>query len=638
VISCRTLGPVEVTCEGAAAPPELLWRKHLALLVYLARSPRRSRTREHLAGLLWGDRPEAAARHSLREAIRVLKRSLGEPLVDASGEEVRLADDAVALDVDGLEAHLEARRFDQATDLALGEFMEGFAVPDAPAIEDWLAAERLHWRGRSVEALVGHSAECARRGRLAQAVDAARRALQLDPTAAAAARAAMGALALSGERAAALDAYAAIESRLREAAGVEPDAALRDLAERVRAERVWRLPAAEAAPRLGAESRRAPLAGRERELAALLSAWDACRAGRAAAAAFVGGDPGVGKTRLAEEVVARARLDGAAVSAVRAVAADAAEPWAGVLALARGGLAEAPGVSGAPPGALAAFAAKVPEWADRFPGARGAAPLAPAAALAEVLRAALEERPVVLFLDDAHWLDGASLEAAAGLLRDLARSPLFLLLTASTAAPREELDALRVRVGRDVPGTALRLEALPPAALQSLARWAFPSYGDVEVDRISRRVATDSAGLPLLAVELLHAVALGLDLHGTSGAWPAEHRTLDATLPGDLPDAVVAAIRMGYRRLGKDAQAALAAAAALGERTGAALLARATGLDAARLDAALDELEWQRWLAADARGYSFVARLARDVVARDMLTPGQRQRILQAAGAAPPRA
>jgi hypothetical protein len=183
-----------------------------------------------------------------------------------------------------------------------------------------------------------------------------------------------------------------------------------------------------------------------------------------------------------------------------------------------------------------------------------------------------------------------------------------------------------------VPGVAVRLAPLPSTALQALARWAFPSYSEVEIDRVARRVATDSAGLPLLAVELFHAVALGLDLHRTAGAWPAEHHTLDQTLPGDLPDAVVAAIRIGFRRLGKDAQTALAAASVLGERAEVRTLAKATGFAPERLAAALDEAEWQRWVAADARGYSFVARIVRDCIAREMLTEGQRRRVLEAAG------
>jgi hypothetical protein len=77
----------------------------------------------------------------------------------------------------------------------------------------------------------------------------------------------------------------------------------------------------------------------------------------------------------------------------------------------------------------------------------------------------------------------------------------------------------------------------------------------------------------------------------------------------------------------------LAAASVLGDRVTARLLARATKLDAEHAAAALDELEWQRWLAAEARGYAFVARIVRDVVARDMLTEGQRLRLLEAADA-----
>jgi hypothetical protein len=56
-------------------------------------------------------------------------------------------------------------------------------------------------------------------------------------------------------------------------------------------------------------------------------------------------------------------------------------------------------------------------------------------------------------------------------------------------------------------------------------------------------------------------------------------------------------------------------------------LVAATGLEEEAVDEALDELEWNRWLVAEKRGYAFVARIVRDVVARDMLTPGQRRRI-----------
>jgi hypothetical protein len=69
----------------------------------------------------------------------------------------------------------------------------------------------------------------------------------------------------------------------------------------------------------------------------------------------------------------------------------------------------------------------------------------------------------------------------------------------------------------------------------------------------------------------------------------------------------------------------------LGDLVPAATLGRAVGLGADETALALDELEWHRWLVSEPRGYSFVARIVRRVVERDMVTPGQRQRLLDAA-------
>jgi len=637
VIHLRTLGPPAVTVDGAEPPASLLWRKHLALLVYLARSPHRVRTREHLIGVLWGDRPENAARHSLREAVHHLRGAAGEDGVDASGEQVRLADGAVALDVDDLEAAAAQGDWARAASLAGGEFLEGFSVPDAQEFEDWLGAERAAWRRRSVDVLTHHAQDLARSGRASDAAAEGRRALALDPLSDAAAAAAIHALALAGERGAALETYDAFVARLAAQVGGAPGEALVALAERVRSEKAWRLPAGiEPEQRRGAESRRSPLIGRERELGALLMLWEACRQEPRATVAFLAGDPGVGKTRLAEELLARARLAGAATAHARAVPADADDAWSALTGLANGGLLEAPGLAAAAPASLAAFAARLPDWADRFPDARRTAPAAPAQAFADLLRAACGEQPLVLLLDDAQCSDRDSLLALGAALRDLQRAPLFVLIAAAPFPAREELDEIKARVPRDVAGAALTLAPLGADALRALAAWAMPSYAAADLARLSRRVGADSAGLPLLAVELLHAVALGLDLPGDEPRqpWPAEHRTLDQSLPGELPDAVVAAIRIGFRRLSKDAQTVLAAAAVLGDRVAARALVKGTQLEAERVTAALDELEWQRWLSAEARGYAFVARIVRDVVARDMITEGQRLRVLEAAGAA----
>ena len=119
----------------------------------------------------------------------------------------------------------------------------------------------------------------------------------------------------------------------------------------------------------------------------------------------------------------------------------------------------------------------------------------------------------------------------------------------ATYPQRAELDELRSRIGRDLEGGAVRLRRLDRAALRGLAE---QMLRDTTRSRSSAWCAgwrADSAGLPLFAVELLRAVALGLDLGTIAGIWPEPLRTLDQSLPGDLPDAVVAAIRVAYRRL-----------------------------------------------------------------------------------------
>ncbi|HXF95352.1 MAG TPA: hypothetical protein VNI61_04555, partial [Gemmatimonadales bacterium] len=236
-------------------------------------------------------------------------------------------------------------------------------------------------------------------------------------------------------------------------------------------------------------------------------------------------------------------------------------------------------------------------------------------------------------IDDAQWVDRESLLALGRALRDLARAPLCVVFTTTPRPLRPELEGLRTRLRRELLGVTVRLSPLSQDDLRVLARWAFPRYSETELDRVVRRIATDSAGLPLLAVELFHAVALGLDLSTTGAAWPAPAKTLLDSLPGDLPDAVVGAIRVGFRRLTPPAQQVLKAAAVLGERVPADVLGRATALAGPELTAALDQLEWERWLTFEPRGYAFLARIVRQVVERDMVLAGQRERILQAVSA-----
>lgn len=628
MIFCRTLGPPLVTIDGAPPPPALLWRKHLALLVYLARSPERSRTREHLTALLWGDKPDSAARQSLREAVRVLRRSLGDPGVHADSRTIALDPAAVTLDTDQFEA-LESRGdLDAAAALVDGEFMEGFTVPDASPFEDWLAVERTRWRSKSVGAVVASCDLSIARGQVHEAAATALRAIALDPTSNRAVQRAMRAHALLGERAVALTCFDQFTQRLGDL-DLQPNHETTALATRVRAQRTWNLPASVPRDeRSGAQLRRAPLVGREQELERLLESWHESVNDRRALTLLIVADAGIGKTRLAEEFEARARLAGAIVATVRGVEADRQRPFSAILGIAEG-LANAPGVAAAPPEALAAFTHRLPDWTDRF-GAPKNTPMPLDAALSRIVGVIADEHPVVLLLDDAQWSDRESLLGLVALTRDVATRPLAVGFALEPHPSRSELDNLRSLIGRDVAGVTVRPGPLDETALRRLATWALPTSDEDQIDRVARRVHADSAGIPLLAVELLHAVALGLELEHVPGVWPAPFHTLSQTMPGDLPDAIIAAIRVGFRRLSQPAQQVLAGTSVLPEPVSEQLLAAALGLDPGTLAAALDELEWQRWLSADARGYAFVARIVRDVIARDMLTTGQKERILRA--------
>jgi DNA-binding SARP family transcriptional activator len=627
-VVCHVLGPARITVRGEDAPPELLWRKHLALLVYLARSPRRGRTREHLVGLLWSDRDEKQARHSLSEALRVYRRVLGDAGIEADVDQVRLADGALALDCDIFAERRAREDWIGAAELVAGEFLEGLAVPDASAFEDWLTAERGLWRGQCLDALVRAAETLVARGDPGRAAALAQRALEIDPAAEPAAHVTMRALALAGDRTGALRIAEELARELADQFAAAPGPETLRLAERIREGRVGRR--FHVAPEPGRS--RPPLIGRAVELAQLSVAWEAIRAGgKRGQIVLVEGELGLGKTRLIEEIVARAQLDDATVARARLVPAEEARAWSGLTGLLAGGLGEAPGLAGASASALASLGALDPDVATRFPAQ--AVPLPVAAAWSAAARAAAAEQPLLLALDDAQFLDRETAGALPGLARDVAGHAVLLVIGVTTGVPSAgRFDELRSRIGRDLAGTAIRLGSFDTAALRALVTWGLPRYGPAEADRLVRRLERDTAGIPLLAVSLVEAVAEGFRLSPETASWPAPKRTLVDTLPGDLPAAVVGAVCARFHRLPAPAQQVLGAAAALergggeGGRVEAEGLAHATGLEQAVVNAALDRLEWDRWLVTDARGYVFAAPIEREILLQEMLTPGQVQR------------
>ena len=629
MIECLTIGTWEARQGGKSPPAALTWRKNFGLLVYLARSPKRTRTRDHLIGLLWADKDEAKARRSLNVALSTLRQCLGDDGVATESDRVRLAAGTVRLDVDRFEQLVQVGDLKGAAEFfPHGErhtFLDGLVIPDAPGFEDWLTRERSAVAGRAVDVLTRRSTELLDLGRIREADELARRALGIDDLYEPAVRAAMRARATLHDRSGALALHAAFTARLRDTLGAAPDAETEALASRLK--RDWAPAVKQATPEapLAEPARRAPLEERAEALEHLLLAWKICRTQPSRTVLLVDGDAGMGKTRLVTEFSARARIDGAAVLGIRAVLADLTNPWSGVRALCHGGLLTTPGASGAAPVALAALRDELSNTAQLAP------------ALEEVVQAITDEQPLVILLDDAQWLDRESLLALLATIRDPRLAPLVLVLaTTHEPPPRPEIDEVRARIGRDIAGTAVRLGPLPFEAIRRMARWALPlgkdAAAEAQLERVARRVLADSAGIPLLAVALLDAVAVGLELGEKEGAWPRPGQTLDHTFPGDLPDNVVGAIRVMFGRANADAQRVLVVLAVLGNRVPRAALERACGLEPAKLDAALAELEWKQWVTAEPRGYAFVARILGEVVSRDMVVEGERLRIREHAG------
>src|SRR3989449_6411590 len=96
----------------------------------------------------------------------------------------------------------------------------------------------------------------------------------------------------------------------------------------------------------------------------LTAAWQRARGGRGQVV-IVEGEPGEGKTRLIEELVAHARLDDASVATARVVPAEQQAEWSALAGLLAGGLGDAPGLAGAPPRALAGLAVLAGDLGDR---------------------------------------------------------------------------------------------------------------------------------------------------------------------------------------------------------------------------------------------------------------------------------
>lgn len=572
------LGAIEVSVGGE--PVDLGTPKQRSLVAALALSRGRAVSVDTIVDLLWGDAPPAAVGGTLQGYVSQLRRVL-EPDRPRRAPATLLVTVAPGYALRTGPAALDAARFEQAVGEAhrllqgQGDAVAGLRLPrgDLERVAAELDAALALWRGTPYAELGEADAAVAERARLEELrlvarEDRAAAGLALGEHATVAAELealtaahplrerlwGLRALALvrAGRQADALDVLRQVREILDEELGLEPTAELRELQTAVLRQDPrldWTPAEADAVPAPAPAPPPAvpepeeqvapwPMAGRDAELDALLQQLDRAATGLPTYAVLTG-DPGIGKSRLAAELVLRARRRGTRVLVGRCSQDDGAPPlwpWKSVLdSLGVDLLDDAPGNEGE--------GGQFRAW-ER---------------IARTVRTAALEQPTLVVLDDLHWADSSTLRVLRLLVETTDQAPLMVLGTWRThPEPTGELAAAAETLAR-MHALRLRLDGLPAADVAAVFE-GVTSRGLGTEEAAALHTRTD--GNPFFLVELAR-------LAGERGT------------PGDaaLPTAVSDVLNRRLLRLPEQTVAALRSAAIVGRHFDTHTLAAVTGID-----------------------------------------------------------
>jgi DNA-binding SARP family transcriptional activator len=494
-----TLGGASLWCAPDDGEPiQILGPgKPLAVLVYLAFSPGRSATREHLIDLLWADLELEAARHALRQTLWYLRQRLGPDVILARDGNLTLCTTLEADRDEFLEA-LDRLDFERAVELYGGEFLPVFAAPGGADFERWADLERFRLRSLFLRAAESLVRDWLSTGHAARAKELATRARDADPNDESAWRLLLEALLAANDRVAAEIEAHALEQGLAEA-DLPPEPATRSLLAVVRETPTETESEAPEHRTLIAE-----LIGREEEFSAIVAAWQAARSGQGRHVHMTGA-AGLGKTRLLSDVHARLRAMGARAVQVRANPGERHVPYAlaSELALALADLRGAAAISQGAAGALVALNPSLsalysapPDRATDLEALRHRE-----IALAELLAAVADEQPVALLIDDVHWADAPSRQTIVSLLGKLGAQRVLLASTARLDPEGAIAGSVTER---------LTLQPLSENGTQAL----LASLGSLPTapwaERLPEELHAATLGSPLLILETLrHALEQG---------------------------------------------------------------------------------------------------------------------------------
>jgi DNA-binding SARP family transcriptional activator/pimeloyl-ACP methyl ester carboxylesterase len=227
MLRLELLGPFAIARDG---PITLRNKKAQALLAFLALNPGHH-SRERLAGLLWPDSPDEAARQSLRQCVSALRRDLAELPLVADHDQISLPGGAVSSDVDEFSraiADPSTASLKRAVALYRGHLLDGLNAR-SELFDEWLRGERTQLRMAALSAFRTLLQEFETAGAREDAIALGHRLLAIEPLQEEIHRALMRLYAKAGQTALALRQYQRCETILRKDLDVEPDQQTRAL-------------------------------------------------------------------------------------------------------------------------------------------------------------------------------------------------------------------------------------------------------------------------------------------------------------------------------------------------------------------------------------------------------------------------
>ena len=594
-----------------------------SLFAYLLLHADAPQPRAHLSFTFWPDASESSGRNNLRQLLHQLRQALPDPdrCLRADANSVQWSPDSFySLDVVLFDrAVAEAEAAGRAGDAAhhrtclerAVDLCQGPLLPSC--YDDWIGPERERLARRceaAAAALVGLLEE---QREYASAIARVRHWLQHDPLDEEACRWLMRLLALTGDRVAALQAYRQHADALQRELAAEPSPATARAYERIR-------DAAPDPPAPSGGQERTPtassLVGRQTEWSRLREAWERAVLGRASVA-LVTGDAGIGKSRLAEELLHWAQRQGVTTAKTRSYAAEGRLSLAPVSEWLRSD-ALSPHLAGLEDVWRVEVARILPELLTARPDLPRPAPMTEFGdrlrffeGLARAVLAA--PPPLLLLIDDLQWCDRETLEWLHFLSRFDPEARLLVLATARS----EELDAAHPlpTLLRQLRGASQLVEiALEPFDAAETAELAAQVGNRVFDADAATRLYRETEGNPLFVVETVRAEGGS----GSSSSVPEQG------IAG-LPPRVHAVMAGRLAQLSDDTREVAATASVIGRAFDLSVLVRLVG-DEEVVARALDEL-WRKRIVREQgpNVYDFTHDKLRDVAYGETSAPQKRR-------------